>query len=977
LPAASKKRLVIVESPTKARTIKRYLPADYRVEASMGHVRDLPASAAEIPSEHKSKPWARLGVQVDDGFKPLYVVSPKKREVVRKLRSALKQADELVIATDEDREGESIGWHLVEVLAPKVPVRRMVFHEITKEAIERALGETRDIDANLVDAQETRRVLDRLVGYTISPLLWKKIAPKLSAGRVQSVAVRVLVQRELERLRFHPAGYWDLGATVRTAEDRAFEATLTHVDDVRVASGRDFDERTGRLKDGLTPGREVAHLDEAGAKALAEDLRGGAWHVREVESRDATRQPAPPFTTSTLQQEASRKLSLSARDTMRIAQGLYERGFITYMRTDSTTLSTEALDAARSAIVARYGESYLAPAPRAYAKQARNAQEAHEAIRPAGTEMLTAGEHGLSGADAALYELIWKRTVASQMADAKLRFVTARIEARSAGTRATFRATGRTTVFPGFFRAYVEGSDDPDAVLDAQEQPLPALAPGHALQLEAVTPQGHETKPPARYTEASLVKLLEQEGIGRPSTYASIIDTIQRRRYVRKEGTQLIPTFVAFATTRLLEQQFRELVDTEFTATMEASLDEIAAGTIESIPYLRHFYAGPEGLEVSVSKGLEGIDAREINTIREEVWEPFVVRVGRYGPYVDGEIDGERSTASLPDDAAPADLTRDDLERMLREGNAGDVVIGTFPDSGEPMLLRRGPYGPYLQLGEGDNGDRPKRVSLPPGMTPEAVGEAEAQQLLSLPRLLGTHPDSGERVEAGIGRFGPFVRHQKTFASIPKDEDVLTVTLERALELFAKKRARNQPLRVLGEHPETGDPVEVKSGKFGPYVSAGTVNASLKDEHDVDGIDLDTALALLREREANGGGASRRGAKRAAGGRGAARGAPKKKGRAKRTGGGASRTAKSSAASRPKATPADLEPHLDQLEPLTREVVERLEGMAGRPKQAVVKVADDLGLAQEAVEHERKRGLFKLRMAYGRARSARAREAAG
>ncbi len=966
-----KRRLVIVESPTKARTIKRFLPDEYQVEASMGHVRDLPANAAEIPAEHKGKPWARLGVQVDEGFRPLYVVSPKKRDIVRKLKAALKKADELVIATDEDREGESIGWHLVEVLEPNVPVKRMVFHEITRDAIERALEGTRDIDTNLVDAQETRRVLDRLVGYTISPLLWKKIAPRLSAGRVQSVAVRLLVQREQERLRFRGAEYWDLEANLGkdpAGESSAarFGAKLTHVGDLRVASGRDFDETTGRLKDALVDGQDVIRLDRDTAGSLREALSSGSWLVREIESRDTARQPAAPFTTSTLQQEASRKLGLTARDTMRVAQGLYERGFITYMRTDSTTLSREALNAARDAIGRRYGTEYLSPKERTYAKKSRNAQEAHEAIRPAGTEMPTADDLGLKDRDAALYDLIWKRTVASQMADAKLRFVTARIEATAGDQRASFRATGRTTLFPGFFRAYVEGSDDPDASLDAQEQPLPPLARGDTLRVHALEPVGHQTKPPARYTEASLVKLLEQEGIGRPSTYASIIDTILRRQYARKQGSQLVPTFVAFATTNLLEHQFASLVDTEFTATMEASLDEIATGVVEAVPYLRSFFAGPSGLEANVARGLEGIDAREISTVRAASWEPFVVRVGRFGPYVEGEIDGDKKTASLPDEVAPADLGKDDLERFLREGNAGDLVVGTFEEesagAGEPMLLKRGPYGPYLQLGETTTGTRPKRVSLPPGVTPDDVDEELARRLLSLPRHLGTHPETGAAVEASIGRFGPFVRTEKTFASIPKDEDLLDITLERALELIAKKRRRNEPRRVVGEHPESGDPVELRDGKYGPYVSHAKVNASLRDEHDPDTIDLDTALALLAEREGAAGAKGKKKAKKKPPAKRAAakgRAAPKRKAAARPAG-----------PPRPKATPEDLERHLDDLDQETREVVTRLEGMDGRSAQSVVHVADELGLAQEDVEKARKRGLFKLRMAYGKARSA-------
>ena len=982
------RRLVIVESPTKARTIQRYLPggssaastgASYVVEASMGHIRDLPANAAEIPEDVKKQPWSRLAVRTDDAFQPLYVVSPKKRAVVQKLRKALKNADELVIATDEDREGESIGWHLVQVLEPKVPVKRMVFHEITRDAIERALDDTRDIDTNLVEAQETRRVLDRLVGYTISPLLWKKIAPRLSAGRVQSVAVRMLVLREQERLRFRAGSYWDLAATLATAST-PFSAQLTHVGALRVASGRDFDEATGRLKTDLVEGKDVVLLDRAAAEGLAARARSGRWQVEGVESREATRQPAPPFTTSTLQQEASRKLGLGARDTMRVAQGLYERGYITYMRTDSTNLSSEALQAARSAITARYGDEYLPDAPRTTTKRGRNVQEAHEAIRPAGTAMQTAEEHGLKATDAALYDLVWKRTVASQMRDARLRFVTARIVASGAADaagdawQARFRASGRTTVFPGFFRAYVEGSDDPDASLDAQEQPLPPLEQGAALEARAIEALSHETKPPARYTEASLVKLLEQEGIGRPSTYASIIDTILRRTYARKQGSQLVPTFVAFATNALLEHQFQSLVDTEFTARMEATLDEIANGSVDPLPYLRAFYGGADGLESTVAAGLEAIDAREISTIRSPSWDPFVVRVGRYGPYVAGTLDGEEKTASLPDDTAPADLTREQLETFLRDGNAADHVLGSHPDDGHAMLLKRGPYGPYLQLGDGTDGERPKRVSLPPGVAPEDVDADLARRLLDLPRRLGEHPETGESVEAHIGRFGPYVRHQRTFASIPKaaDFDLLTVELPQALDLLAKKRSRNAPLRVVGAHPETGEPVGLHDGKYGPYVSHQKVNASLKDGQNPDTLDLDTALALLAEREAVTGTkkTSARGTRSAAKGGATKRAkAPKRGAAAKARSGTKARSAKQAPAKRPKATTAQLEAHLGELDDTTRSVVTRLEGMGGRSKQALVAVADELGLAQEAVESHRKRGLFKLRMAFGKARA--------
>ncbi len=889
---------MIVESPTKARTISRFLPPGYQVEASMGHVRDLPSSAAEIPDEVRKERWSRLGVNVEEGFKPIYVVSPGKREVVRRLKAALKQADEVYIATDEDREGESIGWHLVEVLEPRVPVRRMVFHEITADAIRGALENTRDIDLDLVDAQETRRVLDRLVGYELSPLLWRKLAPRLSAGRVQRGAVRRLVRRERARLDFVAAQYWDL--TARLASRGApFTAELTHVAADRVAQGRDFDPATGRLRAGA---KGVVLLGEAAARSLASAAEDAAWRVLEVEEKEQSRSPAPPFTTSTLQQEASRKLGLSARETMRVAQSLYENGYITYMRTDSVHLSTEALTAARDAISRRYGAEYLPDGPRRYRQRARGAQEAHEAIRPAGTQMRTADEHGLRGVEARLYDLIWKRTVASQMKEARLKLVTARVEARlgdaaplaaalggelPAGQEPTlgFRAAGRTVVFPGFFRAYVEGSDDPEAALDDRDQPLPPLAQGAALDCLAVEAAGHETKPPARYTDASLVKVLEAEGIGRPSTYASIIDTIQTRGYARKVGQQLVPTFTAFATTALLERQFRRLVDTEFTAGMESVLDDIAAGERPSDTYLRDFYLGDEGIVKRVEQAMEDIDARAISTVTAAKWEPYVVRVGRYGPYVEGELDGELKTASLPGDVAPADLTREDLERYLREGNLGDVEVATEPETGEPVLLKRGPFGPYLQLGRGEGAEKPKRVSLPPGVEPHDVSPEMALRLIALPSPLGEHPEGGT-VDVGIGRFGPYVRHGRTYASIPKDRFVLDVTLPEALELLQKKTARGGgALRELGVDERTGEVVDVREGRYGPYVKRGKLNASLPKDVSPEEVTLEQALALLDARAAaaaaKGGAGAKRGrgagAKKAASGKGAARSGTAKK----------------------------------------------------------------------------------------------------
>ena len=867
----AKNRLVIVESPTKARTISRFLPDEYRVEASMGHVRDLPSSAAEIPAGVKGESWARLGVNVDDGFKPIYVVSPRKRDVVKKLKAAVKAADEVYIATDEDREGESIGWHLVELLEPQVPVHRMVFHEITEQAILDALDNTRAIDGNLVEAQETRRILDRLVGYAISPLLWRKIAPRLSAGRVQSVAVRLLVMRERERMEFVPASYWDLSAMLARAGGDAgagsgptFGAELTHLGSVRVAQGRDYDPDTGTLKADLRPGHSVIELDERQAAALVAAGEAARWSVASVEERDTTRSPAAAFTTSTLQQEASRKLGLAAKDTMRVAQSLYENGYITYMRTDSINLSAEAVTGAREAVIARYGQEYLVTQARSFKQASRNAQEAHEAIRPAGTEMKTADEHRLTGTEAALYDLIWKRTIATQMADARLRFVTARIEAAPVDTSAlsalvpdattlTFRATGRTVLFPGFFRAYVEGSDDPDAALDDRDQPLPALAHGDALTLHGLAANGHETKPPARYTDASLVKLLESEGIGRPSTYASIIDTIQARGYARKQGQQLVPTFTAFATTNLLEHQFRRLVDTEFTAGMETVLDEIAAGQQMSTTYLHDFYLGSEGIVRRVEEGIEAIDPREISTVRSDHWAPYVVRVGRYGPYVEGVVDGVTMTASLPADTAPGDLDREALATALHEGNIGDVQVAVEPDTQEPVLLKRGPFGPYLQLGEGKEGEKPKRVSLPPGVSPHDVNESLALGLIALPASLGTHPETGESVDVGIGRYGPYVRHQRTYASLPKDLFVLDATLEQALDLLAKKAQRGGgALRELGEDPTSGEVIDVREGRYGPYVKRGKVNASLPKDLSPDDVTIEQAIALLDARAAAG-----------------------------------------------------------------------------------------------------------------------------
>ncbi len=837
------KRLVIVESPTKAKTIRKFLPAkDFRIEASMGHVRDLPAKAAEIPKKYKEHKWSQLGVDVENGFKPIYIISSGKKRTVNNLKSALKNADELYIATDEDREGESIGWHLLELLKPKVPVKRMVFHEITKEAIENALENTREIDKDLVDAQEARRILDRLVGYSISPLLWRKIAPRLSAGRVQSVAVRLMVNREKERLAFLPAGYWDLKAQLEKNSE-TFEAVMTHLNDIRLASGRDFDPDTGKLKTNLKNGKDVLILEQNDARKLAQELPNKTWQITKIEEKINSRSPSAPFTTSTLQQEASRKLNLSARDTMRTAQNLYENGLITYMRTDSTNLSQEAIEASRKAILNRYGKDYLPEKPRVYSKKSRNAQEAHEAIRPAGKDMKTTEELNLVAIEAKLYDLIWKRTVASQMQNAKLKFTTATILVGDA----RFRASGRSTIFPGFFRAYVEGSDDPNQALDNQEQPLPKLQENENLKCKDIAASGHETKPPARFTEASLIKLLEKEGIGRPSTYASIIDTILRRNYSYKSGNQLVPTFMSFAVTKLMENQFDRLVDTNFTALMEQKLDDIADGSLKAVPYLKDFYFGKNGLKARVEGGLDAIDARATSEISFKKWGDFVIRVGRYGPYVEGEIDGEIKTASMPDKIAPSEIDQEYLAKLIVEGRLSEVVA-KFPETDEPILLRKGPYGHYLQLGE-DETKKPKRISLPQGLEPEDVDAKKAIELISLPRILGENPENSETIKAHIGRFGPYVQEKRIFASIPKDEDLLTISLERALELINQKKNKNKPLRVLGLHPDTNEEVDVRDGRYGPYVKHQKTNASLKKDQTIEDISLEQALILIAERE--------------------------------------------------------------------------------------------------------------------------------
>ena len=842
-------KLVIVESPAKARTIAGYLGEGYVVESSIGHVRDLPRRASDVPASYKGEAWARLGVDTENDFKPLYIVPADKKSQITKLKKLLKQADELYLATDEDREGESIAWHLHEVLSPRIPVKRMVFHEITPEAIRHSVSEPRDLDRRLVDAQETRRILDRLVGYEISPVLWRLVKPRLSAGRVQSPSIRIVVERERERMRFQSAGYWDLEATF-SADGEVFNAALSALDGVRVATGKDFGA------DGVAKASGSVVLDEEAATALAADLANSDFSVRSVERKPYTRKPYAPFRTSTLQQEAGRKLRFTAQRTMRTAQRLYESGFITYMRTDSTSLSEPAVAAARSHIRQMYGAEYLPSKPRVYTGKVKSAQEAHEAIRPAGDEFRTpeAVARQVEADEARLYELIWKRAIASQMKDAKGESVHLRLGGESAsGKDAEFATSGKVISFPGFLRAYVEGSDDPDAELEDQERRLPAMAEGDGLGLEQLEPRGHATKPPARYTEASLVKRLEELGIGRPSTYASIISTIQDRGYVWKKGSALIPTFTAFATVRLLEQHFSDLVDYGFTARMEQDLDGIAGGDGEMVPYLSAFYFGNghAGLLDTVAEAFEKADARAVNTIPFEGGDGLELRTGRYGPYLQR---GEERV-SVPEDLPPDELTLE-LAEELFAAPSGDRELGTDPESGRAVIARTGRYGAYVQLAmEEDEKGKPKSASLFKSMALDTITLEEALELLSLPRIVGNDPESGEEIQALNGRYGPYLKKGSDSRSIEIEEQLFTITLEEALHVFSQpKRRRGQsasaPLRELGDDPDTGWTVVVKDGRFGPYVTDGGVNASLRKEDSVEKIDLNRAADLLRERRA-------------------------------------------------------------------------------------------------------------------------------
>lgn len=868
---------MIVESPAKAKTIKGYLGPGYIVEASVGHIRDLPNGAAEVPDQYTGE-VRRLGVDVEHDFQPIYVVNADKRAQVKKLKELLKESDELFLATDEDREGEAIAWHLQEVLKPKIPVKRMVFHEITKDAIRAAVANPRQLNQKLVDAQETRRILDRLYGYEVSPVLWKKVMPRLSAGRVQSVATRLVVERERERIAFRSAEYWDLTGTFSTgragdaSDPSSLVARLQTVDGRRVAQGRDFDS-LGQLKSA-----NILHLDEANARSLAVALENTRFAVRSVESKPYRRSPYAPFRTTTLQQEASRKLGFGAKATMQVAQKLYENGYITYMRTDSTTLSETAIKAARAQVTQLYGADYLPPQPRTYAGKVKNAQEAHEAIRPSGDRFRTPAETGLTGDQFKLYELIWKRTVASQMKDAVGNSVTVKIGGNAAdGRDVEFSASGKTITFHGFLKAYVEGADDPNAELDDRERRLPQVGEGDALTAEEITVDGHATKPPARYTEASLVKELEEREIGRPSTYASIIGTILDRGYVFKKGTALVPSFLSFAVVNLLEKHFGRLVDYDFTARMEDDLDRIARGEAQAVPWLKRFYFGEGvghggaaeagngdgdhlgGLKELVTD-LGAIDAREVSSF--PVGNDIVLRVGRYGPYIErGEKDSEgHQRADVPEDLAPDELSVELSEELLAKPS-GDFELGADPESGHQIIARDGRYGPYVTevLPEGTpktgkNAVKPRTASLFKSMSLDTVTLADALKLMSLPRVVGADAE-GVEITAQNGRYGPYLKKGTDSRSLQTEDQLFTITLEEALEIYSQPKQRGRaaakpPLKELGADPVSGQPVVVKDGRFGPYVTDGETNATLRSGDSVEEITPERGFELLAEKRA-------------------------------------------------------------------------------------------------------------------------------
>jgi DNA topoisomerase-1 len=845
------KYLVIVESPTKAKTISKFLNKEFNVKACNGHVRDLPNNAAEVPAKLKKEKWAKIGVNVEENFEPLYVIPERKKDHVKMLKEALKGATELYLATDEDREGESISWHLLETLNPKVPVKRLVFHEITKKAIEESLNSPREVDLNLVKAQETRRIIDRLFGYEVSPLLWKKMAPKLSAGRVQSVSVKLLVERERERIKFKSAQYWSLKAQFHkqdSAKD-VFDAELVQVGDKRVAVGKDFDPNTGKLED---PSK-VAALNQDQIDDLLNRIKSVSPKVTSVEEKPYTTRPSAPFVTSSLQQEANRKLRSSAKRTMSVAQQLYENGFITYMRTDSTTLSDEAINAARTFIQSDYGANFLPDKPRLYATKVKNAQEAHEAIRPAGSTFTPPEVVREKLGDEAfkLYELIWKRTVASQMKDATGTHISVSIEMADA----RFRASGKTIIFPGFLRAYVEGSDDPDADLADQEKILPPLKENETVTCKELEKTEKTTQAPARYTEGSLIKELERLGIGRPSTWASIVELVLSRDYAFKKGTALVPSFTAMAVVSLLDRYFTHLLDYKFTARLEDDLDAISRGESDNLGYLKEFYFGNghPGLSDLVKSGGEKIDPREVCGLplgKTSENEELEVRIGRYGPFISNGTD----RASLPDLICPDELTIEKAVEILNTAKQGPASLGNDPETGLPIYLKTGRFGPYLQLGENSDDPRPKMASLLPNILPTEVTLEIAVKLLSLPRTLGNHPETKEEVVAANGRYGPYVKCGKETRSINLDEmSPLDITLEQALALLKEPKRRGRQstpksLRELGNHPVSEKPLLIKSGRYGPYVTDGEINASLRKGMLPESLTMEDAVNLLEDR---------------------------------------------------------------------------------------------------------------------------------
>ncbi|MCA2214560.1 type I DNA topoisomerase [Jidongwangia harbinensis] len=896
-------RLVIVESPSKAKTIAGYLGPDYFVEASFGHVRDLPRNAADVPAKYKGESWARLGVDVDNGFHALYVVSADRKAQIAKLTKLAKEVDEILLATDEDREGEAIAWHLVETIKPKVPVKRMVFHEITRPAIQAAVSNPREIDRDLVDAQEARRILDRLYGYEVSPVLWKKVMPRLSAGRVQSVATRIVVERERQRMAFRSAEYWDINAQLAVLDKaegpRSFSATLIALDGDRIATGKDFEPTTGKVR----PGAQVVHLDGDGARGLAARLEGRPFTVTRVEEKPYRRRPYAPFITSTLQQEAARKLRFSASSTMRTAQRLYENGYITYMRTDSVNLSETALTAARRQIAELYGPDNVPPQPRRYTGKVKNAQEAHEAIRPAGDNFRTPGEvaNELSTDEFKLYELIWRRTVASQMTDAVGNSISVRIRAIStAGEEVDFAATGKTITDPGFLRAYVESSDDENAEAEDAERRLPNLTKDQPLTAEELAAVGHHTSPPSRYTEASLVKALEELGIGRPSTYESIMRTIQDRGYVEKRGQALIPSFIAFAVIGLMEQHYPRLVDYNFTAAMENQLDEIAGGDHAALDFLTSFYFGSQlgaddsiakagGLKKMVTENLSEIDARSVNSIplfTDDDGRHVVVRVGRFGPYLQRSTStdpveaAEGDRVSIPDGVAPDELTPEKVDELYL-GGGGERSLGDDPATGEPVQLRSGRYGPYVQSGD-------RTSSLFKTQTPDSLTLDEALKLLTLPRTVGKDPD-GKEIVAANGRYGPYVKRDNDFRSLDSEDKLFTVTLDEALALLAQPKTRQRraaapPLREMGPDPVTEKPLVIKEGRFGAYVTDGEYNASLRRGQTPEELTVEQASEMLAEKRAKGPAPRKKAtAKKAAGEKEPAKKAAAKKAPAKKT----------------------------------------------------------------------------------------------